>query len=60
MKKLICLISTHGKTTDQIVGETWEAVKKYEKESMKATKEIISQFNTRIKGRENTYGKNNS
>ena len=31
MKKLICLISTEGKTTKKIVKETWEAWKKYKK-----------------------------
>lgn len=35
MKKLICLISTEGKTTEQITKETWDAYQKYQKMNQK-------------------------
>ncbi len=40
MKKLISLISTKGKTQQQITQEAWEAFKKYNQVSEKATKAL--------------------
>lgn len=40
MKKLISLISTKGKSTQQITHEAWEAVKKYNQVNEGATKAL--------------------
>lgn len=40
MKKLISLISTAGKTQQQITQEAWEAFKKYNQVNEKATKAL--------------------
>lgn len=40
MKKLISLISTKGKSTEQIGKEAWEAFKKYNQVNEKATKTL--------------------
>lgn len=40
MKKLICLISTEGKTPKQISDETMKAFEKYQKVKQKVIKEI--------------------
>ena len=40
MKKLISLISTKDKTTQQITQEAWEAVKKYNQVNEKSTKAL--------------------
>lgn len=42
MKKLFALISTEGKTREQIVKETWEAFQKYKKVSEKIEKDMVT------------------
>lgn len=41
MKKLISLISTKGKTAEQISKEVWEAYQKYQKVSAEAKEQTL-------------------
>lgn len=40
MKKLMFLISTEGKTTEQISKESWEAYQNYQRVKAKVEKEV--------------------
>lgn len=40
MKRLISLISTKGKTAEQITKETWEAYQNYERVKAKVEKDL--------------------
>ena len=40
MKRLVCLISTEGKSKDQIVKETWGAFQNYERVKSQVEKDL--------------------
>jgi hypothetical protein len=40
MKRLVCLISTEGKSKDQIVKETWGAFQNYERVKVNVEKKV--------------------
>ena len=52
MKKLICLISTQGKTSKQVTDEVWKAFQKYKK----VEKQVIDNMNV-VKNDKNNLDK---
>ena len=48
MKKLICLISTAGKSSEQIVKEAWEAFQKFQKVHKESLRKLNQTENKKL------------